>query len=92
MLLDFNQYQLERFDDVASKIAAAPELYADFDSVSDFYKADWLYEFPHGTTWAASGLDDGAEEFYAIIRFLNRSIVINARGGQIQIERCIFSQ
>ena len=32
-------------------------------------KATWLDEFPQGTTWSATGLDDGAEHFYAIIEY-----------------------
>ncbi len=39
------------------------------DCVADFYAATWLNDFPQGTTWHASGLDDGAEQFYAVIEF-----------------------
>jgi hypothetical protein len=41
----------------------------DLNSVADFYAAPWLHDFPQGTTWYASGLDDGAEQFYAVIEF-----------------------
>lgn len=61
MLIDFTQYQLRRFDELAARIQAEPEKYLNFDSVSDFYKATWLQDFPQGTTWTATGLDDGAE-------------------------------
>lgn len=69
MLIDFIQYQQQQFDEVASRIMADPEQYIDFDSVSDFYKAKWLDDFPKGTTWSAKGLDDGAEEFDAVIEY-----------------------
>ena len=59
--------------------------YIDFDSVSDFYKAHWLSKFPQGTTWSASGLDDGAEYFYALITYKNHYIKINVNE---QIEVC----
>ena len=69
MLIDFTQYQLRRFDELAARIQAEPEKYLNFDSVSDFYKATWLQDFPQGTTWTATGLDDGAEQFDAIIEY-----------------------
>lgn len=69
MLIDFVQHQLIQFDEMAARIQAAPEKYINFDSVSDFYKAKWLNDFPKGTTWSATGLDDGAEQFYAIIEY-----------------------
>lgn len=69
MLIDFNQSQLDQFDAMAAKIQASPEHYIDFDSVSDFYKALWLNDFPTGTTWTVTGLDDGAEQFHAIIQY-----------------------
>ena len=69
MLIDFTQYQLHRFDELAAQIQAEPEKYLNFDSVSDFYKAAWLQDFPQGTTWTATGLDDGAEQFDAIIEY-----------------------
>lgn len=69
MLIDFIQYQQQQFDEVASRIMTDPEQYIDFDSVSDFYKAKWLDDFPKGTTWSATGLDDGAEEFDAVIEY-----------------------
>lgn len=43
--------------------------YIDFNSVSDFYNAAWLKDFPQGTQVSATGLDDGAEEFYAVVQF-----------------------
>lgn len=76
MLIDFIQYQQQQFDEVASRIMADPEQYIDFDSVSDFYKAKWLDDFPKGTTWSATGLDDGAEEFDAVIEYRDHYIRI----------------
>ena len=69
MLIDFVQHQLQKFDELACQIQAEPEKYITFDSVSDFYKAAWLQDFPQGTTWTATGLDDGAEQFDAIIEY-----------------------
>ncbi|RDF39413.1 hypothetical protein DWA23_05805, partial [Acinetobacter baumannii] len=31
--------------------------------------AAWLKDFPQGTQASATGLDDGAEEFYAVVQF-----------------------
>lgn len=69
MIIDFQQAQLQKFMALAMKIEAQPELYVQFDSVSDFYKADWLQDFPNGTTWYVSGLDDGADEFHVVIDY-----------------------
>ena len=77
MLIDFIQYQLRQFEEMAAMIQAAPEKYITFDSVSDFYKAEWLNDFPRGTTWAATGLDDGAEQFYAIVEYRTHFLKIS---------------
>ena len=45
MIIDFQQAKLQKFMALAMKIEAQPELYVQFDSVSDFYKADWLRDF-----------------------------------------------
>jgi hypothetical protein len=37
--------------------------------VADFYQASWLGEFPAGTIWYVSGLDDGADEFEVLIEY-----------------------
>ena len=50
MLIDFIALQKQKFQLLAEKIIAQPEQYLNFDSVSDFYKAEWLNEFPNGTT------------------------------------------
>lgn len=76
-MLDFNAYKLAQFDQLAAKIKANPELYLQFDSVSDFYKSAWLDAFPVGTTWACSGLDDGAEQFDAVIQYKNRKLSLS---------------
>ncbi|NHB58864.1 hypothetical protein G9F32_12680 [Acinetobacter sp. 194] len=77
MILDFKEMQARKFDEVAKRIQHHPEDYVFFESVSDFYKADWLTEFPQGTTWQCTGLDDGAEQFYAIIEYHNRILKID---------------
>ena len=69
MLIDFTQAQFHRFDELAGRIQADPEKYLNFDSVSDFYKAAWLQDFPQGTIWTVTGLDDGAEQFDVIIEY-----------------------
>ena len=69
MILNLVIYKHQQFDAMAQKIMAEPEKYIDFNSVSDFYKAAWLKEFPQGTQVSATGLDDGAEEFYVVVQF-----------------------
>ncbi len=69
MLLSLEVYKQQQFDQMATKIMAKPKEYCEFNSVSDFYNAEWLNGFPHGSQISATGLDDGAEEFYAIIQF-----------------------
>lgn len=69
MLLSLDGYKQQQFDQIAAKIMAEPEKYCEFNSVSDFYNAEWLKDFPQGTRVSATGLDDGAEEFYAVVQF-----------------------
>ncbi|EOW6919681.1 hypothetical protein ACWY11_001243 [Acinetobacter baumannii] len=69
MLLSLDTYKQQQFDQIAAKIMGEPEKYIDFNSVSDFYNAAWLKDFPQGTQASATGLDDGAEEFYAVVQF-----------------------
>ncbi|PJG67137.1 hypothetical protein [Acinetobacter seifertii] len=69
MILNLVIYKQQQFDAVAQKIMAEPTKYIDFNSVSDFYKAAWLKDFPLGTQVSATGLDDGAQEFYAVVQF-----------------------
>jgi len=91
MLIDFIQHQLKQFDEMASRIQAAPDHYIQFDSVSDFYKAEWLNDFPQGTTWAATGLDDGAEQFYAIIEYRSHFLSISC-SEKIEIHCGVYGQ
>ncbi|MCU7697135.1 hypothetical protein OD757_07860 [Acinetobacter sp. AYS6] len=69
MLLSLDIYKQQQFDLIAAKIMAEPAKYIEFSSVSDFYDAEWLKDFPQGSQVSATGLDDGAEEFYAIVQF-----------------------
>ncbi|WP_445535283.1 hypothetical protein [Acinetobacter sp. G18] len=69
MILNLVIYKQQQFDAMAQKIMAEPTKYIDFNSVSDFYKAAWFKDFPQGTQVSATGLDDGAEEFYAVVQF-----------------------
>ncbi|MBD0445599.1 hypothetical protein RFH95_13965 [Acinetobacter nosocomialis] len=69
MILNLVIYKQQQFDAMAQKIMAEPAKYIDFNSVSDFYKVAWLKDFPQGTQVSATGLDDGAEEFYAVVQF-----------------------
>lgn len=77
MLIDFKDSQLQKFIQIATQIEQAPHLYLDFESVSDFYKAPWLNDFPKGTEWATSGLDDGADEFDAVIYYASATLNIS---------------
>ena len=69
MLLSLEVYKQQQFDQMAEKIMVKPKEYCEFNSVSDFYNAAWLKDFPRGSQISATGLDDGAEEFYAVIQF-----------------------
>jgi len=69
MILNLVIYKQQQFDAMAQKIMAEPAKYIDFNSVSDFYNAVWLKDFPQGTQVSVTGLDDGAEEFYAVVQF-----------------------
>jgi len=82
MIIDFQQAQLQKFMALAMKIEAEPELYLQFDSVSDFYKVAWLQDFPPGTQYYVSGLDDGADEFHAVISYGDAQLKISC--GQVQ--------
>ncbi|KNX97201.1 hypothetical protein RW54_18975, partial [Acinetobacter baumannii] len=48
MLLSLDAYKQQQFDQIAAKIMVEPEKYIDFNSVSDFYNAAWLKDFPQG--------------------------------------------
>lgn len=77
MIFYMKQEQIKKFDELAFEIKKNPALYVQFDSVSDFYKAKWLDDFPKGTTWSCTGLDDGAEQFYALIQLYDHYLTIN---------------
>ncbi|WP_445115193.1 hypothetical protein [Acinetobacter sp. WZC-1] len=77
MLMHLVEYQRQKFDEMAAKIVMRPEDYLNFDSVSDFYKAEWLAEFPQGTHWSVTGLDDGAAEFYVLIEYQHHYLKIH---------------
>ena len=85
-LYDLEQYKQQCFDDLAQKILQSPEDYLDFDSVSDVYKATWLNDFPQGTTWSVSGLDDGADEFYILIQYKSKKLTIEMYHGHYKID------
>ncbi|WP_151751463.1 hypothetical protein [Acinetobacter bereziniae] len=86
MLIDFVQIHKQKFEDLAQNIVDRPEKYLDFDSVSDFYKAQWLNDFPQGTTWTVSGLDDDAEDFCIHIEYKNHFLSIDVQGVQKSIK------
>lgn len=88
MLLSLEAFKQQKFEQIAAKIIADPDTYLAFDSVSDFYKAAWLDEFPQGTTWSATGLDDGAEQFYAVIEYGMHSLYITCTEC-ITVKLCI---
>lgn len=80
MIINFREAKIQKFVETASIIQQNPEHYVEFEHVSDFYKANWLNDFPQGTTWYVSGLDDGAENFYASILYANYRL--NIQGGE----------
>lgn len=86
MLLNLDEYKQQQFDDAATKMIAAPKKYLNFESVSDFYKAQWLDQFPVGTTVSATGLDDGAEEFCAVLQFKQQYLKFD-----VQFDRIILN-
>lgn len=69
MILNLIIYKQQQFDRIAAKIMAEPKYYCEFSSVSDFYNAAWLKDFPQDSQISVTGLDDGAEEFYAVVQF-----------------------
>ena len=76
-LIHFKQAQLAQFDHLAQNILSNPERYLQFDSIADFYQAQWLDDFPQGTTWYATGLDDGAEHFDIRLACFERVVFIH---------------
>lgn len=76
-IIDFKAMQKHNFKVLALKIVQAPEQYLQFDNVADFYQASWLQEFPQGTHYCATGLDDGAEAFYARIEYDNYCLYVS---------------
>lgn len=79
MILNLVIYKQQQFDTAAQKIIAEPAKYIDFNSVSDFYKAAWLKDFPQGSQISATGLDDGAEEFYAVVQFKQQYLKLDIK-------------
>lgn len=75
MLIDFYQKPIAQFLRVCERLMAREDL--GLSCVADFYAATWLDDFPQGTTWHASGLDDGAEQFYAVIEFRGYRLIFD---------------
>ena len=80
-IIDFKAMQKDKFKTLALRIQQQPEHYLDFNSVADFYQAAWLQDFPQGTQYYATGLDDGAEEFYAKLTYADYCLTLSC-GGQ----------
>ena len=96
MIIDFIQIQQSKFESLVCTIMADPDQYVNFDSVSDFYKVEWLNLLPQGTTWAVSGLDDGADEFYIQIQHkdlsfnidvLSVSVLLNFKNSLVRMDK-----
>ncbi|ENU08326.1 hypothetical protein [Acinetobacter calcoaceticus] len=85
MLLSLDGYKQQQFDQIAAKIMAEPEKYIEFNSVSDFYNAEWLKDFPQGTQVSATGLDDGAEEFYAVVQFKQQYLKFDIKENHLAL-------
>ena len=77
MLIDFHYEQQKKFDALVSEILQRPKAYLHFDSIHDFYQADWLRRFPKGTVWSVTGLDDGAEEYCICIEYKAHRLFID---------------
>lgn len=88
MIINFHQAQLQKFMALASKMVAQPEQYVQFESVSDFYKADWWAEFPGATECYVSGLDDGADEFQAVIYYGQVQLQISCGATGVSAKLC----
>ena len=86
MIIDFIEVQKHKFAVLAEKIMAEPKQYLDFETVSDFYKATWLNDFPQGTTWLATGLDDGADEFCIQIKYKDQVLNIEIQVDLLWVE------
>lgn len=66
MLIDFKE---QSFLKLINEIQKYPYSYLNFDSVADFYQADWVKNLPENATYYCTGLDDGAEDFHIIIEY-----------------------
>ena len=85
MLIDFQYEQQKKFDVLALEILQHPKQFLNFDSISDFYRAPWLQQFPKGTQWSATGLDDGAEEYCICIEYKVQSLFIDYAAQQLSV-------
>ena len=85
MILNLVIYKQQQFDAMAQKIMAEPTKYIDFNSLSDFYNAAWLKDFPRGSQISATGLDDGAEEFYAVVQFKQQYLKFDIKENDSKI-------
>ena len=89
MLIDFQLEQQKRFDAAAQRLLQQAQRDLQFDSMADFYRASWLTEFPQGTQWAVSGLDDGAEQYCIRIAYKTQYLLIDcgARLSAVHYDR-----
>ena len=86
-LVSFTQFKQQQFIVLAEKIIQQPEQYLHFDSVADVYQARWLDDFPKGTTWQVTGLDNGAETFCLLICYQNCQLSIDyIENGQVKTQ------
>lgn len=66
MVIDF---KVQRFLKLIEDIQKYPYSYLNFDSVADFYQADWVQNLPENAIYYCTGLDDGAEDFHIVIEY-----------------------
>lgn len=85
MLIDFQYEQQKKFDALALDILQRPKHFLNFDCISDFYQAPWLQQFPTGTQWSATGLDDGAEEYCICIEYKAQSMFIDYAAQHLSV-------
>lgn len=85
--IHLERFKQQQFIHFAKKIIEQPEYYLDFESVADVYRAGWLEDFPKGTTWQVSGLDNGAEEFCLVIAYVGCQLSIDyMNNGQFKTQ------
>ena len=81
-------FQEQKFLKMVEQICAHPYLYLNFDTVADFYQAEWVQSLPETYQYCCIGLDDGAEYFSISIQFKQHRLLAHI-AEQIDVQyRC----